>query len=76
MSTSAMTKIAALSAYLNAERRLGQIRQDADVDTLALTLIGTGHLLFAGELGGLPDVSAVREVVEAITVGAEPGMRP
>ncbi|WP_156325229.1 hypothetical protein [Nonomuraea sp. SBT364] len=41
-----------------------------------LTLIGTGHLLFAGELGALPDASAVREIVEAITVGAEPGIRP
>ena len=61
-----------LSTYLDAERHLGRITPDTDVNTLALTLIGTGHLLFAGELGGPPDASAVREVVEAITVGAEP----
>jgi AcrR family transcriptional regulator len=65
-----------LSAYLDAERRVGRITADADARTLALTLIGTGHLLFAGELGALPDASAVREIVEAITVGAEPGIRP
>lgn len=65
-----------LSAYLEAERRLGRITADTDIDVLALTLIGTGHLLFAGELGGPPDASAVREVVEAIIVGAEPGVRP
>ncbi len=67
---------AGLSTYLNAERGLGRITPDTDVNTLALTLIGTGHLLFAGELGGLPDASAVQEIVEVITVGAEPGMRP
>lgn len=67
---------AGLSAYLEAERRLGRITADTDVDKLALTLIGTGHLLFAGELGGPPDASAVREVVEAIIVGAEPGVHP
>ncbi|RIQ19575.1 TetR/AcrR family transcriptional regulator [Jiangella rhizosphaerae] len=66
----------ALSAYLDTERRLGRLTPRTDTGTLALTLIGTGHLLFAGELGGLPDASAVREVVEAITVGAEPGARP
>lgn len=56
--------------YLIAERELGRIRASADVEALALTLIGTGHLLFAGELGALPDRSAVDEVVESIMVGA------
>lgn len=67
---------AGLSGYLSAEQELGRVRADADARTLALTLIGTGHLLFAGELGGLPDTSAVREIVEAIAVGAEPGAQP
>lgn len=67
---------AGLAAYLEAEQRLGRVRPDADARALALTLIGTGHLLFAGELGGLPDASAVQEIVESITVGAEPGIRP
>ncbi|HEY1176849.1 MAG TPA: TetR/AcrR family transcriptional regulator [Phytomonospora sp.] len=67
---------ARLAAYLDAERDRGRVNAGADTRTLALTLIGTGHLLFAGELGALPDASAVREVVEAITVGAQPGVRP
>lgn len=67
---------AGLAAYLEAEQRLGRVRPDADARALALTLIGTGHLLFAGEHGGLPDASAVQEIVESITVGAEPGTRP
>ncbi len=65
-----------LSTYLAVEQGLGRIRADVDVRTVALPLIGTGHLLFAGEHGGLPDASAIREIVEAITVGAEPGIRP
>ena len=59
---------AGLSAYLDAERGLGRITPGKDTGMLALTLIGTGHLLFAGELGARPDNSAVREVVEAIAV--------
>lgn len=65
-----------LAGYLEAEQRLGRIRADADGRTLALALIGTGHLLFAGELDGPPDASAVQEIVESITVGAESGVRP
>jgi AcrR family transcriptional regulator len=65
--------VSALSGYLAAERERGRIRPDADVGTLAFTLVGTAHLLFAGELGALPDASAVEEVVASIIVGAEPG---
>jgi AcrR family transcriptional regulator len=61
------------SVYLAAEQRTGRIVVSAAPDSLAHTLIGTGHLLFAGELGGLPDESAVLEIVEAIVVGSEPG---
>lgn len=60
-----------ISAYLVAEQQIGRILATAQPDALAYALVGTGHLLFAGELGGLPDESAVREIVEAITVGAE-----
>jgi AcrR family transcriptional regulator len=66
--------VGALTEYLVAEQRLGRIVAGAAPAALAHALIGTGHLLFAGELGGLPDVSAVQEVVEAIVVGAEPGV--
>jgi AcrR family transcriptional regulator len=64
---------ALLRGYLAAEQALGRIRADADIGATAFTLIGTGHLLFVGELGGLPDVSAIEEVVASIIVGAEPG---
>lgn len=62
-----------LTGYLIAEQRTGRLLPGAAPAALAQALIGTGHLLFAGELGGLPDDSAVREVVAAIVVGAEPG---
>lgn len=63
----------ALTDYLVTEQRLGRIVPNAAPAILARTLVGTAHLLFAGELGGLPDESAVDEVIAAIIVGAEPG---
>ncbi|WP_308468002.1 hypothetical protein [Rathayibacter soli] len=63
--------VTGFGTYLTAEQRAGRILAGAQPDTLAQAIVGTGHLLFAGELGGLPDESAVREIVEAITVGAE-----
>jgi AcrR family transcriptional regulator len=56
---------AMIASYLTAERQLGRIVAEADVDTLGLTLIGAGHLLFAGREGA-PDVGAVRTVVGPI----------
>jgi AcrR family transcriptional regulator len=63
-----------IATYLAAEQQVGRIVQSAAPQSLALSLMGTGHLLFAGESGGLPDESAVREIVESIVVGAEHGM--
>lgn len=63
-----------VSSYLATQRKAGAVTAAADPDTVAMTLIGTTHLLFAGELGGLPDTSAVEEVVEAIVVGILPGL--
>jgi AcrR family transcriptional regulator len=60
---------AMITAYLGAERRLGRIAADADVPTLALMLIGTGHLLFAGR-EGTPPADAVRAVVTSALEGA------
>ena len=37
-----------IASYLAEERELGRIAPDADVDSLAVALIGAGHLLFAG----------------------------
>ena len=64
--------INALTNYLVAEQRAGRILPGAVPAALANALIGTGHLLFEGELGGLPDESAVDEVVATIIVGAAP----
>ncbi len=58
-----------LAGYLAAERDRGRLAPDADVRTLALMLVGTGHMLFAGESGALPDAGAVREVVATTLVG-------
>jgi AcrR family transcriptional regulator len=58
--TEATTMIA---SYLAAERELGRIAADADVDSLALLLIGAGHLLFAGREGPGPEAGAVDRVV-------------
>lgn len=59
-----------IADYLGAERELGRIAADADVDTLALTLIGSGHLLFAGREGAPPQEDAVRKVVGSVLAGA------
>ncbi|WP_371656284.1 MULTISPECIES: TetR/AcrR family transcriptional regulator [unclassified Streptomyces] len=55
-----------IASYLGAERALGRVAADADVDTLALTLIGTGHLLFAGREGVPPEPEEVRRVVTTV----------
>jgi AcrR family transcriptional regulator len=61
---------AMIASYLTTERGLGRIAADADVDTLALSLIGTGHLLFAGREGTPPEAEAVRKVVTTVIAGA------
>jgi AcrR family transcriptional regulator len=55
--------------YLAAERGLGRIAADADIDTLAHMLIGTVHLLYAGHESGPPSPRAVRRVVTTVMVG-------
>ena len=68
-----LTEAAAMIAvYLGVEQDLGRVAPDADVGTLALTLIGTGHLLLAGQPGTAPDEAAVRKVVAAVLAGAAP----
>ena len=63
---------AMIAAYLAAERDVGRIAADADVDTLALMLIGTGHMLFAGREGTPPGAAAVENVVTAVIAGVLP----
>jgi hypothetical protein len=63
-----------IASYLTAERELGRIAADADVDALTPMLIGTGHLLFAGREGTPPGAGAVDKVVTTViaAVGQEP----
>ncbi|MEV7230046.1 TetR family transcriptional regulator [Polymorphospora sp. NPDC051019] len=60
---------AMIASYLTAERELGRIAADADVNTLAPTLIGAGHLLFAGREGNPPEHAAVHKVVTTVIAG-------
>jgi AcrR family transcriptional regulator len=65
-----LTEAAAMiTAYLTAERDLGRIAADADVGTLAPTLIGGGHLLFADRKGDPPEAEAVRKTVATVLAG-------
>jgi AcrR family transcriptional regulator len=61
---------AMIASYLAVERDLGRIAADADVDTLAPTLIGAGHLLFADREAAPPEPEAVRKVVTTVIAGA------
>ncbi len=67
---------AMIASYLGAERELGRIAPDADVETLAPTLIGAGHLLFAGRDGTPPEAGAVRKVVTTVIAGVVPEPLP
>lgn len=58
-----------IASYLSSERDLGRIAADADVDTLAPTLIGAGHLLFADRTGAPPEADAVRKMVTTVLAG-------
>jgi AcrR family transcriptional regulator len=60
---------AMIASYLTIERELGRIAADADADTLAPTLIGAAHLLFAGRAGTPPEGGAVRKVVTTVIAG-------
>ena len=66
-----LTEAAAMiAAYLAAERDLGRIAADADTGTLAATLIGAAHLLFAGRDGIPPEPETVRKMVTSVIGGA------
>ncbi|HEX7353499.1 MAG TPA: TetR/AcrR family transcriptional regulator [Mycobacteriales bacterium] len=58
---------AAVSAYLAAERDLGRITADADIDSLTLSLVGGGHLLTTSrERAAALDDQVVRLVTAVI----------
>ncbi|MGW4772795.1 TetR/AcrR family transcriptional regulator [Nocardia sp. NPDC004278] len=56
----------AISTYLTDERELGRIAADADIDSLTLSLVGGGHLLFTDRDAGPPTTSAVEKFVAAV----------
>jgi AcrR family transcriptional regulator len=60
---------AMIASYLAIERDLGRIAADADIDTLAPTLIGAAHMLFAGRDGTPPEPEAVARVVHTVIAG-------
>ncbi|MFG2039642.1 TetR family transcriptional regulator [Dactylosporangium sp. NPDC048998] len=65
-----LTEAAVMFAgYLAAERDLGRVAADADVDTLGAMLVGSGHLLYADRTGTPPTPDAVRRVVATVLAG-------
>ena len=67
---------AMIASYLTLERDLGRIAADADADTLAPTLVGAAHLLFAGREGVPPGAGAVSRLVTTVIAGVAPETRP
>ena len=61
--------VAIIASYLAAERELGRLAADADIDTLAPTLIGAAHLLFADRESPSSGPGAVRKVVITVIAG-------
>lgn len=59
-----------LATYLTAEQALGRITPEADTHTLALTLIGSAHLLFADRTTAPPTPEATRKVVTTVITSA------
>jgi AcrR family transcriptional regulator len=61
---------ALVADYLAAERDLGRLASDADIHTLAPTLIGAAHLLFT-DSDGTPEPAAVTRVVDGVLAAAQ-----
>ena len=61
---------AMIGRYLGAERQLARVAEDADIDTIALTLIGAAHLLFAEPESGRPAGIEVGKVVRTVVAAA------
>src|ERR1043165_2301864 len=58
--------------YLTAERQEMRVKGDADVDTLAPTLVGAAHMLFADRTGPAPSPEDVRRTVASVLAAATP----
>ncbi|MFD4530134.1 TetR family transcriptional regulator [Streptomyces sp. NPDC058470] len=66
----AMQATSMIAAYLAAERELGRLADDADIDTLAPTLVGAAHLLFADRASTPPQTAAIRKMVTTVIASA------
>jgi AcrR family transcriptional regulator len=55
--------------YLRAEQAERRIAPDADIASLALTLIGAAHLLFADRTGAPPSPAGVRKMITTVIGG-------
>ncbi len=55
-----------ITDYLRTERELGRLPANADAETLALALIGTGHLLFADRDGPPATAKAVSDMMTKV----------
>ncbi|NUP26904.1 MAG: TetR/AcrR family transcriptional regulator [Nocardia sp.] len=56
----------AISGYLADEREKGRIAADADIESLTLSLVGGGHLLFTDRDAGPPTAPAVEKFVATV----------
>jgi AcrR family transcriptional regulator len=65
--------VAMIAGYLDLERQHGRIAEQADTGFLALTLIGSVHLLLAGQETALVDEEAVHRIVTSALSGAARG---
>lgn len=59
-----------IAAYLTAERGLGRIAIDTDVDRLALILVGASHLLCTSSESATPDHATVRKLIATAVASA------
>jgi AcrR family transcriptional regulator len=62
-----------IAAYLAAERDLGRIDADADVDTIAFMLIGTVHLEAVGNESDRPDAADIARILASLSALPDPG---
>jgi hypothetical protein len=63
----------AVAAYLSAEQSTGRLATDADIDSLTLSLVGGGHLLFADPDAWSPTGAALERFVTATIKDAVSG---
>ena len=60
---------AMIATYLAAEQERGRVAADAEIDVLAPTLIGSGHLLYADRDDPAPAAAAVHRMVTSVLAG-------